>query len=65
MSNEYKDWLFDTASDMVLDLGVEKIESYQPYKNGWIFYGYKTNSKGERINISIKYTDEIDSYCMN
>ena len=65
MSNEWKDWNFDTIQEKVIQIGLDKIESYQYIKNNdWLFRGYYLNKNNEKMYNIVRYNDGIQAYCV-
>lgn len=65
MSNEWKDWTFDTVQEKVIQIGLDKIESYQYVKNNdWLFRGYYLNKNNEKVYNIVRYDNGIKAYCV-
>lgn len=65
MSNEWKDWTFDTVQEKVIQIGLDKIESYQYVKNNdWLFRGYYLNKNKEKVYNIVRYDNGIKAYCV-
>ena len=65
MSNEWKDWTFDAVQEKVIQIGLDKIESYQYIKNNdWLFHGYYLNKNNEKVYNIVRYDDGIKAYCV-
>ena len=65
MSNEWKDWNFDTIQEKVIQIGLDKIESYQYVKNNdWLFRGYYLNKNNEKVYNIVRYDNGIKAYCV-
>ena len=65
MSNEWKDWTFDAVQEKVIQIGLDKIESYQYIKNNdWLFRGYYLNKNNEKVYNIVRYDDGIKAYCV-
>ena len=65
MSNEWKDWTFDTVQEKVIQIGLDKIESYQYVKNNdWLFRGYYLNKNNEKVYNIVRYDNSIKAYCV-
>lgn len=65
MSNEWKDWTFDTVQEKIIQIGLDKIESYQYVKNNdWLFRGYYLNKNNEKVYNIVRYDNGIKAYCV-
>ena len=65
MSNEWKDWNFDTIQEKVIQIGLDKIKSYQYVKNNdWLFHGYYLNKNNEKVYNIVRYYNGIKAYCV-
>lgn len=65
MSNEWKDWIFDAVQEKVIQIGLDKIESYQYVKNNdWLFRGYYLNKNNEKVYNIVRYDNGIKAYCV-
>ena len=65
MSNEWKDWTFDAIQEKVIQIGLDKIESYQYVKNNdWLFRGYYLNKNKEKVYSIVRYDNGIKAYCV-
>ena len=65
MFNEWKDWTFDTVQEKVIQIGLDKIESYQYVKNNdWLFRGYYLNKNNEKVYNIVRYDNGIKAYCV-
>lgn len=65
MSNEWKDWNFDAIQEKIIQIGLDKIESYQYVKNNdWLFRGYYLNKNNEKVYATVRYDKQFIAYCM-
>ena len=65
MSNEWKDWNFDAIQEKIIQIGLDKIESYQYIKNNdWLFRGYYLNKNNEKVYNIVRYNNDIKAYCV-